>query len=81
MESAFGSLKFPLFLIKKSYELSSCYFLKHSFKIFLNKKSSEYYLELPLCNICCHHHNGIPFIIKRYAVMLGQNGIRNQIVS
>lgn len=28
------------------YELNFCYFLKYNFKVFLNKKFSEYYLGL-----------------------------------
>lgn len=64
-------------LLVESHELNSCYLLKHNFKVFLNKKSSEYYLGLQLCNFHCHQCNGISFIIKRHVVMLGQNGIRN----
>lgn len=37
-ESALGSLKFLVLLVKESYELNSCYLLKHNFKISLNKK-------------------------------------------
>lgn len=70
-KNTFGSLKSVLLLVKESCELNSCC---------MNKKSSDYYLELQLCNFYCLHRHGIPFIITRHVVMLGRQGIRNSIV-
>lgn len=71
-ENAFGFLKFLAFWVKEFHELNSCYLLNHNFKVFLNDKSSAFYLELQLGNFHCHHCNGRSFIINGHAVVLGK---------